>query len=99
MAEIKITHSEVDNRGTVTAYDETGKKAGTMTYSRASEKLIIIDHTEVDPAFGGQGIGKKLVNATIDYARQNSIKIIPLCPFSKNYFDKNAADLQDVISK
>lgn len=72
------------------------KQAGRMTYSRIGDTKIIIDHTEVDNAYNGQGIGLKLVLAAVDYARKNNIKIIPLCPFAKSVFDKKP-ELHDVL--
>lgn len=76
---------------------EDGKEAGKMTYTWAGDSKFIIDHTEVSPDFNGKGVGKKLLMATVDYARNNNLKIIPLCPFAKSVFDKNE-DIRDVLS-
>lgn len=75
---------------------EDGEEAGRMTYSWAGSEKFIIDHTEVSPKFGGKGVGKKLVLETIDFARKNNKKIIPLCPFAKSVFDKDES-LRDVL--
>lgn len=72
------------------------KEAGRMTYSWAGDNRIIIDHTEVNPEFKGQNVGKQMVLAAVDFARKNNIKILPLCPFAKSVFDRNA-DLHDVL--
>lgn len=74
-----------------------GKEAGHMTYVWAGEDKFIIDHTEVDPAFGGQGLGKKLVMAGVEFAREAGVKIIPLCPYAKSVFDKTE-DIRDVLA-
>ena len=92
---MEITIKELDGKGYAMARED-GKRAGMMTYSIAGEGLIIIDHTEVNPEFNGQGVGKKMVLAAVDYARKNNLTIIPLCPFAKATFDKNQ-DLQDVL--
>ena len=92
---MEINHRKEENKGAFIA-TESGAKAGEMTYSKAGDTLIIIDHTEVDPAFGGQGVGKKMVLAAVDFARENNIKILPLCPFAKAAFDKDAT-IQDVL--
>ncbi|KIO77493.1 GNAT family acetyltransferase [Pedobacter lusitanus] len=75
---------------------ENDKVAGEMTYVWAGPGKIIIDHTEVNPDFSGKGVGKKLVLEAVKYARDNKVKILPLCPFAKSVFDKNP-DLQDVL--
>ena len=76
---------------------EEGKEAGTMTYSWAGKEKIIIDHTDVNPEFKGRNVGNKMVMAAVDYARENNIKIIPLCPFAKSVFDKTEA-IRDVLA-
>jgi len=92
---MEVKHEQFESKGAFVALDQD-KKAGEMTYSKAGDSLIIIDHTEVDPAFGGQGVGKKMVLAAVDFARQNNIKVLPLCPFAKAAFDKDAT-IQDVL--
>ncbi len=92
---MEINHRKEENKGAFIA-TEGEAKAGEMTYSKAGDTLIIIDHTEVDSAFGGQGVGKKMVLAAVDFARENNIKILPLCPFAKAAFDKDAS-IQDVL--
>ena len=52
-----------------------------LTFSIASPKLIIADHTGVPDAFRGQGIGLKLAERLIADARAEGVKIVPLCPF------------------
>ena len=69
-----------------------------MTYSKAGDSLIIIDHTEVSDALRGKSAGKQLVAKAVEYARANNIKIIPLCPFAKSVFDK-VTEYHDVLSK
>lgn len=73
-----------------------GKQEAMMTFVFAGEDKIIIDHTEVNPRNEGKGFGKKMVTKAVEYARENNIKIIPLCPFAKNVFDK-VAEFRDVL--
>ena len=71
-------------------------EAGRMTYTWAGTDKFIIDHTEVNPGFAGQSVGKKLVIAAVEYARENDLKIIPLCPCAKSVCDKTK-DIHDVL--
>ncbi|KQN38137.1 GNAT family acetyltransferase [Pedobacter sp. Leaf41] len=75
---------------------ENNVQAGKMSYVWAGETKIIIDHTEVNPEFLGKGIGKQLLMAVIQNARENKIKILPLCPFAKSVFDKDET-IRDVL--
>ena len=77
---------------------ENNERLAEMTYSKAGDSLIIIDHTEVSDALRGKGAGKQLVTAAVDYARANQLKILPLCPFAKAVFDKTP-EFSDVLSK
>lgn len=77
------------------AYDD-GKEIGFCNYSE-SEDLWIIDHTETNPEYGGQGIGTKLVAELVEQARSKNVKILPLCPFAKSEFDKRS-EYSDVLS-
>lgn len=79
-------------------YKENGNRLAEMTYSMAGEKLMIIDHTEVSDVLRGKGAGKQLVEAAVQYARNNALKILPLCPFAKSVFDKTVA-YHDVLDK
>jgi phospholipase/carboxylesterase len=60
-----------------------------MTFSKAGEHLLIIDHTEVPDAFRGQGVGVRLVSRAVEDARASGKKIIPLCPFANAQFRKH----------
>jgi len=84
-----------DNKGAF-FIEENGKRIAEMTFSKAGNTRIIIDHTEVSDVLRGKGAGKQLVSAVVDYARKNNIKIIPLCPFAKSVFDK-VKEFQDVL--
>ncbi|OPG93882.1 GNAT family N-acetyltransferase, partial [Bacillus spizizenii] len=73
-----------------------GNHAGLMTYTWAGEERFIIDHTEVEEAYNGKGVGKEMLLAAVDFARKNGKTIIPLCPFAKATFQKHE-ELQDVL--
>lgn len=90
-----ILIKEKDTKGFAIA-EENGKTAGKMTYSIAGKDYIIIDHTEVESAFEGRGVGKKLLYKIVEMAREKNIKILPLCPFANAMF-KKLSDIQDVL--
>ncbi len=90
-----INHDHSETKGVFEAIEE-GTKIGEMTYSVAGVDKIIIDHTEVNPEAKGQGVGKILLSKAVTYARENNLKIIPLCPFAKRMFEKDV-DIRDVL--
>lgn len=92
---MEILVKELDSKGFAMARDQS-KRVGMMTFSIAGEELIIIDHTEVDPAYNGKGIGKQMLYGIVKMARDKNIKIIPLCPYASAMF-KKIEDIQDVL--
>lgn len=73
-----------------------GKTEAKMTFVFAGNDKIIIDHTEVNPGNNGKGLGKKMVEQAVSFAREKNITIIPLCPFAKSVFDKTP-EFKDVL--
>jgi predicted GNAT family acetyltransferase len=67
-----------------------------MTFSKAGDTMIIIDHTEVAEELRGLGVGEKLARFMVDHAREKGIKVMPLCPFTRSVFEKNP-ELRDVM--
>lgn len=92
---MEIIQENDDKRGTFKAI-ENEKEAGVMTYTWAGSTKFIIDHTEVNPDFKGQGVGQKMLMKAVEYARAKNLKIMPLCPFAKSVFDKNL-EIGDVL--
>lgn len=76
---------------------QNGERLAEMTFSRAGNNLIIIDHTEVSDKLRGTGAGKQLVEAAVTFTRNNQLKVLPLCPFARAVFEKNKA-YSDVLS-
>lgn len=91
-----IKHREIGSKG-LFYLEVEGEKLAEMTYSKAGDSLIIIDHTAVSEKLKGQGAGKQLVQAAVNYGREHHIKILPLCPFAKAVFDKTP-DYSDVLN-
>ncbi|MCZ8253220.1 MAG: GNAT family N-acetyltransferase [Hylemonella sp.] len=91
-----VQHREAGSKGAFYIARPGGGHLAEMTYSRANPTLIIIDHTEVDPSLAGQGIGRKLLDALVAWARETQTKVMPLCPFAKAQFGKDAS-IRDVL--
>jgi predicted GNAT family acetyltransferase len=81
---------ELDDLGSKGRYVfRDGGAVAEMTFSKAGEHMIIIDHTEVPDAFRGQGVGLRLVTRAVEDARAAGKKIIPLCPFANAQFRRH----------
>lgn len=87
-----------NSKGGEFVIQESGNRVAEMGYTNAGDDKIIVDHTFVDTAFRGENIGRDLVKAGIEFAREKNIKIIPLCPFAMAEFERHS-DYADVLAK
>ena len=85
---MEIKHKENDSRGMFYMENDKGIYAE-LTYNKQDNNILIIDHTEVNEELEGQGLATKLVKKTVDFARENQLKIDPLCPFAEVQFERN----------
>jgi uncharacterized protein len=90
-----IEHEQTGHRGAFFV-EEEGRRLAQLSYTVAGTK-VILDHTEVDDALRGTGTGRKLVAAAVDWAREENVRLLPLCPFAKSVFDKTP-DFSDVLA-
>lgn len=86
MSEIELV--ETGSKGRYVLAGPDGAEAE-LTFTKAGETQIIIDHTSVPEVFRGQGAGVRLVERAIDDARAAGKKIIPLCPFAAAQFRRH----------
>jgi uncharacterized protein len=59
-----------------------------LVYRRNGKRLVLI-HTEVPPELEGRGYGGRLVAAAIDRAAQESLTLVPLCPFARGWLERH----------
>lgn len=67
---------------------EDDKIIGLCEY-KINDSVIDIYHTEVDKAYGGKGIAKKLLDEVVNLARNENKKIYPKCSYVAKKFDKD----------
>jgi len=94
---MEIKHIELDDRGAFIIKGEN-KRLAELTYTRASDGSMDINHTEVDESLRGQGVGEKLVKAAVEFAREKGIKITATCPYASKLLARND-EYSDVYSK
>ena len=57
----------------------------------------VITHTEVDPAYGGQGIARRLIEEIIAEARRTGKKIVPVCSYAEKMM-RDREEYTDVLA-
>lgn len=69
-----------------------------ITFQDYPDDTIAIDHTFVDPALRGQKIALQLVESVVRYARENNLKIIPLCSYAVKVLNSDEK-YHDILKK
>ena len=83
----RVTVARNDRRHRYEAY--LGRElAGFVTY-RERPGVVVLVHTEVDPAFEGHGVGGTLVAASVDDIRTRGLLVEPVCPFVISYLQRH----------
>jgi predicted GNAT family acetyltransferase len=59
-----------------------------LLYRRRADRLVLL-HTEVPKAFGGRGIGGRLVQAAVGRASSEGLTVVPLCPFARSWLERH----------
>ena len=77
-----------DRKGIVTAFDN-GTEVGDLAFKLREGGLMVITHTLTYDGNEGKGIGKLLVQAAVEYAQQQQLKIVPLCSFARVYIERH----------
>jgi uncharacterized protein len=91
----QIHRDETETKGRYSHAGPDGAEAE-LTYSRAGQTLIIIDHTSVPPSMRGTGAGQALVARAVADARATGVKVLPLCTFAAAQFRRHP-DWADVL--
>ena len=53
-----------------------------ITWKNGGNNIIVIDHTIVDPSLRGQGVAGKLLQKVVEMAREENLKIVPVCSYA-----------------
>jgi len=67
-----------------------------ITFKNGGNNVIIIDHTFVDPSLRGQGVAQLLMEKVVEMARNENLKIVPVCSYAVVAF-KRHTEYQDVL--
>lgn len=71
--------------------------AGTaeLEYELDGDRLVLL-HTRVPKAMGGQGIAGRLVEAAVERARANGETIVPSCSYARGWLAKHPDEADTV---
>ena len=56
---------------------------------KIENQVISYTHTEIDPRFGGKGLGSQLIKEALDKALEQDLEVAPYCSFVSAYIKKS----------
>ena len=68
-----------------------GERLGSLDYAVPEAGVMRIDYVEVAPKLRGSGLGRELVQAAVDWAREGNLKIVPICGYARAVIARDPA--------
>ncbi len=56
---------------------------------RLAGNVMLLTHTEVAPALGGRGIAGQMVQAALDHARAQGLRVRPVCSYVQTFMRRH----------
>ena len=89
-----IVHDQAERNGTF-FIEREGRRVAELTY-RMTGDTAVVDHTWVDPKLRGGALAPSLVQAVVDWARRDNLKISPVCSYVRIVMDRAPEVYKDV---
>ncbi len=84
LEQIQVTHNTAENRFE-TWIDE---KLSKLDYIQDGRNFVIT-HVGVHPELRGQGVAGRIVQAGLEYAKENSLRVVPMCSYAAAYIRRH----------
>ena len=68
-----------------------GDRLGSLEFARPEAGVLRIDYVEVAPELRGTGLGRQLVEAAVDWARAENMKVVPICGYARAVIARDPA--------
>jgi predicted GNAT family acetyltransferase len=92
---MEISHEENKKKGSF-FIEENGDRVAEIQYFHSNTGQITVYHTEVGTNLRGKGVGEKLVERVVGFARENGLKINATCPFAHKLIE-NDPENKDIL--
>lgn len=89
---VEVIHNEAERQFEATVDGQTA-----VTEYAMGRGVMVFTHTEVPPAFEGQGVASKLIRTALEHARAEGLAVWPVCPFVRSYIRRHS-EFQDLVS-
>jgi thiamine-phosphate pyrophosphorylase len=96
--DVTISKRESGDQITFIAHVAGAAATGELTLRRVSNEVWDANHTGVPKSIGGRGVGKALIQAMVEDARQTGYRVVPSCPFVAKLFERKPEWADDVAA-
>jgi predicted GNAT family acetyltransferase len=79
-----VEFNEAENRFKLSS----GGQTAYLTFRRRPNTIVFV-HVEVPGDLAGRGIGSQLSQAGLEFARDQGLQVVPLCPFVAKYIARH----------
>jgi predicted GNAT family acetyltransferase len=84
--DIEVVDVPAESRFVVRGPD--GEAEAELLYHLNGNRFMLV-HTEVPEAWGGRGIGGRLVRAALARARAEHLTVVPWCPYARHWLEEH----------
>ena len=84
LEKLHVTHNPGENRFEISWDGYPGR----LDYIQDG-KNFVITHVGVHPELRGQGVAGRIVEASLVYAREQSLRVIPMCSYAAAYMRRH----------
>ena len=95
MTEINVTHRPAVAGGQF-HLQHGDRRVGYLDYSLSGDTMRI-HYVEVDPALRGTGLGRRLIDEAVAWARQERRRIVPICGYARSVLQRTP-EFADVLT-
>ena len=60
-----------------------GERHGFLEFTRPEVGLMRIEYVEVSPELRGTGLGRRLVEKAVDFAKDAELRVVPICSYAR----------------
>jgi uncharacterized protein len=65
-----------------------GDEVAVLTYERGDADVALV-HTVVPEALGGDGVGSRLAETAVRWAREQDLEVVPVCTFVQSWLERH----------
>jgi hypothetical protein len=71
-----------------------GDEVAVLTYEEEDDHRVALLHTVVPPAMEGQGVGGRLAETAVGWARDTGLEVVPVCSFVQSWLERHPEALE-----